>query len=266
MSLLTRLLNHIQRRMSSTTEVHGVKVANPGEAGQPGAAGKLLRLNDDGYFEVTPDFKIIGGLTVEGDLNVTGGGNTGQEGYLQVKADLAALDRITPRIKNHPIIIAEPGQIIFELPEPYIMGESTLLVWSGGVLVDDFTEISSREIEFSTPREGGERIKIVEFQVGSDDGSTISEVSPSIALMLSEIAIGVVDGTDGTDGNGIFTVARDVDPSTQPRIFVSGAFELPLSTWAYRGGRTFEIFSPYKPIVGEQVTIFYRPVIADPSS
>jgi hypothetical protein len=259
MSLLTRLLNHIQRRMGSTTEVHGVKVADPGEAGQSGAAGKLVRLNDQGVLEVGENFQIVGGLTVIGDLNVTGGGNTGQEGYLQLKADLAALDRLTPRIKNHPVLIAEAGQTIFELPEPYVMGRSTLMVWSGGVLIDNFTELSDTEIEFAVPREGGERIKVIEFQLGSDDGSTITEINPGLQLMQAEVATGVVDGSDGTDGNGTFTVSQDVDTSTAPRLFISGSFELPDGAWDYLGNRTFEIFAPYKPIVGEQVTIFYRP-------
>lgn len=186
-----------------------------------------------------------------------GGGGVSPTDFALLQSAVAELDLKTPRVKNEDTQIATAGQTVFTLPFPYVMGSKCLLVFTGAVQTDAYTELSSTQIQFNTGRSLGERIKVIDFQLGSDDGSTVVDTLPSTSFLAGEVPAGTIDGTDGTDGNGTFTVANPVDYSVTPRVFVAGGMEI-LPTMFTAAGQVFTIAAPYKPTVGEIITIFYK--------
>lgn len=201
---------------------------------------------------------LVGLLNFRQNSSLFGGGGGVTVGDLTLlQSAVAQLDLLTPRIKSQPVQVATLGQTIFTLPEPYVMGSNSLLVFSGSVLADDYTELSATQIQFNSPRELGERIKVIEIQIGSDTGTTVVDTLPSTSFLAGEIPAGVINGTNGSDGNGTFTVAFDVDPAVTPRLFIGGGMEL-LPVMFTRLLRVFTILAPYKPTVGEVLAIYYR--------
>jgi hypothetical protein len=254
--------NHVQRKASSSVAIHGFKIADSGEPGSLSAADKLMRLGPDGHLHVGDDFHVFGNVVFEGSVGIGATSGGGAVTLNQLASDVAALDLKSVRFKKYDPIVATDGQTSFALtvggqPETYQMGQNRLLVFSGSVLAEgDYTEQDNQHILFTTGREEGEVVQVIEMQVGSDDGSTVVDDSPNQTFMQGETPVGVVDSTDGFDGNGVFTVSQTVFPTPAPRIFISGAIELPSDLWT-RVGKTFTIADGHKPQVGESISIFY---------
>ena len=194
------------------------------------------------------------GATVVDGITATGGSVTAADFDALVSA-VALLDRLTSRVKSFSFTAAE-GQTIFTLPETYEVGQNSLLVFSGGVLVDSYTETSPAQIVFTSPREAGEKIQIIKVQLGAASGATVVDGFALGPAITAETPAGLITSTNGTDGNGTFTVAFPVDPSITPRVLVSG-LEL-TSVMFSRVGQTFIVNPPYKPVVGETVSILYK--------
>lgn len=203
---------------------------------------------------------LVGLLNFRQNSSLFGGGGPSTTEFAALQSAVAQLDLMVPRFKIHPVQTATAGQTIFTLPEPYVMGQNRLLVFSGGVLVmGDWAETSTTSITFAVGRELDEKIQVIEVQLGSDDGSTVVDTLPSTAFLAGEIPSGTIDSTDGSNGNGVFTVAHPVDPSVTPRLFIGGGVELLAIAWT-RIGQQFTIVAPYKPTVGEVLAIYYKRV------
>jgi len=204
-----------------------------------------------------------GTVTINGNVNINGNLNQ-VDGYdiatqlSAITGALATLDLQAARIKVHPPQTMLGGETVITLPEPYQTGIHHLLVSSGGLIQSKgvhWEELSATQIEFTEPREAGEVVEIIEFQRGSDDQSTV--VSQLDLFIATQPAAGVVDSTDGFNGNGTFTLAHDIDTGTVPRVFVAGTLELHPNehfTWI---NNTITILPGQKPIVGEQVFVQY---------
>lgn len=169
---------------------------------------------------------------------------------------VAVLDRLTPRIRSF-LLTATAGQTLFTLPEPYSLGQNSLLVFSGGVLVDSYTEVSPTQIEFTSARAAGEKIQVIKIQLGADAGVTVVDGLALGSAISAEIPTGLVNSTNGSDGNGTFTVAFPVDPAITPRVYVGSGLALTNSMFS-RVDRVFTINPPYKPVIGESITILYK--------
>jgi hypothetical protein len=171
---------------------------------------------------------------------------------------IQTIDENSVRIKVFQAIISTPNQTVYYTPEPYQTGR--LMVYSGGLLMAPgvhYTETNDTTITFVEGREATEVVQIIEFQVG--DGDNLPFPIGTITIFTStETAAGTIDGTDGTDGNGTFTLTHDIHTGSTPAVRISGIVELVPEedfTWV---GNTITILAPNKPIVGETVVVQYQ--------
>jgi hypothetical protein len=193
------------------------------------------------------------GTTVVDGITATGSVTSAD--FEALVAAVALLDRLTARVKTFSFS-ATAGQTVFTLPETYEVGQNALLVFSGGVLVDTYTETSPAQITFTSARELGENIQIIKVQLGAAAGVTVVDGFTLGPAITAETPTGLITSTDGTNGNGTFTVAFPVDAAITPRVLVSG---LELSPVMFsRTGQTFVVNAPYKPVIGETVSILYK--------
>ena len=173
---------------------------------------------------------------------------------------IQTVDQRTIRLKIHPAVVSTAGQTTFTVPEQYQTGR--LIVYSGGLQMVagvHWTEVNDTTIQFTEPRVAGERVQILEYQLGSDDGLPMIIGTTSIFTSTEE-ASGVVDSTDGFDGNGVFTLSHYIEPGTVPSVRISGSITLtPYTqfTWVDEGN-TITIVNGYKPVAPEYVQVEYQ--------
>lgn len=125
---------------------------------------------------------------------------------------------------NQKLILTNTGALLVK-PEAYVLAstEQTVGVWNGST-------------NAYTPEP-----KAVSVYPGGGGASTNYEI-------VIEIATGLVNSTDGSNGNGTFTVSSVMLNTPAPKVYISGAFlliEITQYTWV---GNTISILTGYKPI------------------
>lgn len=177
----------------------------------------------------------------------------------QVSGSVAALDGEMPRVKLHGPFVMEGGEVAVTLPEPYRLGIQCLDVRRGGVAHVEgvhWVEIDERTIAFLDPCEPGEIVVVREYQRGRDAGS-LTPIAPGSITTVTETPTGVINSTDGADGNGIFQVSYAIATNTTPKVRIATIIELIPNAHFIWSGRLITIFPGYKPIVGEAITVEY---------
>jgi hypothetical protein len=183
------------------------------------------------------------------------------DGALAAQAGhLASLSLETVRIKRYPLIIAVAGQTVVPLPETYQTGQRRLRVVSGSAQHVEgvhWEEVDDQSIRFFAPRVEGELIEIDEYQIGPDGGVTPGYPEGPV-YSQSVTPTGLVNSTDGTDGNGTFTVPHIIAPDTVPVVWISDILKLqPTIDYTWHDN-VIEILPGSKPIGGEWVTVQYQ--------
>jgi hypothetical protein len=177
----------------------------------------------------------------------------------QVSGNLAALDGEMPRVKNHGPFLMAGGEVVVTLPEPYRMGIHCLDVVRGGVVHAEgvhWVEIDERTIAFVDPCEPNEIVTVREYQRGRDAGS-LTPIAPGSITTVTETPSGVINSTDGADGNGVFQVSYEIATNTTPKVTIASIIDLVPNAHFVWSGRLITIFPGYKPIVGESITVEY---------
>lgn len=168
------------------------------------------------------------------------------------------VDARSIRFKVFQAVTSTGGQSNFTTPEPYQVGR--LIVYSGGLLQIEgvhWNSTGSQAFQFVEGREAGEVVQAFEYQVGSDSGDPFP-IGTITVFTSTEDAVGTIDSTDGTDGNGAFTVARAIHAGSTPEVRISGAILLvPITEFTWTGN-TITILAPNKPVPGETVVVKYE--------
>lgn len=177
----------------------------------------------------------------------------------QVSGHLAALDGELPRIKTHGPYLMAGGEVVVVLPEPYRMGVHSLDVLRGGVGHAEgvhWVEVDERTIMFLDPCVPNEIVVVKEYQRGRDAGS-LAPIAPGAITTITETPSGVIDSTDGANGNGVFQVAYEIATGTTPIVRIAGVITLAPNAHFVWSGRFITIFPGYKPIAGETIQVEY---------
>ena len=151
---------------------------------------------------------------------------------------------------------ATANQTVFTFSSAYFTGG--LLVYSGGLLHSagtHYVESSSTSITFLDGRSANEHVEIIAVKPVNNNPT---QPSPAISVFnTTETPVGVIDSTDGVDGNGVFTLAHPIAPNTVPNVIISNMIGLDPATQFSWNGSQITINPGYKPIVGESVQVEY---------
>lgn len=172
---------------------------------------------------------------------------------------LAGLGTQVSQIRVHAPIVATAGQTLFVTQEPYEPGVGALIVYSGGVLCSiglHWTEVSATAIQFTSGRELGEVIQVIEIQYGA----TVIPPPPvaGVGTELTEVPVGPITSTNGFDGNAIFALSRDIAIGTTPTVVISGFLTMPPGTYTW-ATNLITFTSGNNPVPGETLTVKYTP-------
>lgn len=158
-------------------------------------------------------------------------------------------------VKIHGPFVQTGGQTVVTLPETYDNAVKTLHVLRDGVGLYEgvhWTATSTTTITFGAAFASfvGEEVLIIEFEnaaPGGGGGGSYAE----------EVATGVVDSTDGVNGNGTFTVTNTILLSPPPQVWISGAILLTSGVHYNISGAQVIFVSGAKPTVGEYILVKY---------
>jgi hypothetical protein len=176
-------------------------------------------------------------------------------------AQMAAIDNAGVRVKIHPPQVMVGGETLVTLIEPFQEGARRLDVERGGLKHAQnlhWVEIDSDKILFLTPCLPGEVVSVTEYQLGRDAGA-LPPLPAGPTYEVTETPLGVIDSTNGVNGNGTFTLQHNIAAGTTPGVQISGFLNLTPGSHFTWTDETNEIviLSGYKPSIGESLTVTY---------
>lgn len=153
----------------------------------------------------------------------------------------------------HPQHTFTGGETTATVPVPYDTALRQLLVFNDHMLLVqgvDWTPLTTTSITLTQPAIAGEVLQIVQFFI--TPGTSVYQI-------VGEQPSGVVNSTDGTNGNGVFTLVQTPLLSPVPRVYFDGTH---ISTsWYGIAGNTITFVSGFKPqtngVTPEVVTVDY---------
>lgn len=176
----------------------------------------------------------------------------------QLAIGLAATDASIPRVTPFGPFTATDGQTDFPLGVSVPDGAVVVAVRDGfSFLPNGGITMSGDTLVFAQPCLEDEIVQGYVFV-------TAAVVLPPIVAggdnEIIEVPTGTIDSTNGSNGNGVFTLAHAIVSGTTPRVVISGFLFLPPGADYNWSGNTITFTAGNFPVLGESLTVLYEPV------
>jgi hypothetical protein len=173
---------------------------------------------------------------------------------------IATVDLQVPMVKPLGPFIMVADQLLVDLGIDLRVG-SILDVRRGGfehTLGIDWSQPDVRHILFAAPSHQGEVVNIIEYQMGPDAAPPPTVPAGPLYRVYKELLQGLINSTNGTDGNGRFTLLHTIAAGTVPAVQIAGFIDLVPNvhyTWA---ANYIDILPGNHPVPGETITSDYE--------